>query len=159
MLQTVTMATWTLRLTLLVAVITVTSATIARCPSTEWHRFREMCYWRSNSTLIWNQVRNYCQMNFPGSDMVSIHDLELDAFIAEELLYYDQAWLGLRRASNSSPWTWTDGSDCNYYNFFGGDPAWADETCTLINVGNPGCWTGLSCDHHYHYFVCQIATS
>ena len=149
------MAKWTLRVTLLVAVIAVS---FASWPSAEWHRFREMCYWRSNSTLAWNEARGYCQSNFPGSDMVSIHDPELYAFIGEELLDGRLAWLGLRRASDSSPWVWTDGSDYDYENWYGGSPDWYGETCATVNWGDEGEWTGRGCDDRYS-FACQTATS
>ena len=147
------MRKWTLRLMLLVAAISTTSAA---CFSSEWHRFQDKCYWRSNYSLPWNDVRHVCQERFPGSDMVSIHDLELDAFIAEELMDGTDAWLGLRRTTSSSPWTWTDGSAYDYHNWYGNDPDCRQEECCVgINYVNDGDWTGHHCYFDYN-FVCQM---
>ena len=76
----VTMA-WTLHLTLLAAVITAVSA---NCPGYEWTQFRDMCYWgRSDFTLHWDEVADVCNLIYPGAEMVIIHDIALNTFIAE----------------------------------------------------------------------------
>ena len=150
------MTKWTLRLMLLVAAISTTSAA---CVSLEWHQYRDMCYWRSDFYLNWNDARTVCREIFPGSDMVSIHDIGLDAFIAEELLDGAEAWLGLSRATSSSPWTWTDGSAYDYHNWYQDDPLCSGECCTTINYVNDGDWTGYGCDTYYFPFVCQMDAS
>ena len=144
--------TWIRCLTLAAALTAVT----ATCPSSEWKQFRDFCYWSSDYTLAWEDTRRVCQTMFPGSDLVSIHDLELDAFIAEELLGGTDAWLGLRRSSDSAPWIWTDGTPLNYTNWDGGDPDWYGEGCAIINYGNKGAWTGASCNGIYFEYMCQI---
>ena len=150
------MATWTLRLPVLAAILTAASAT---CPSSQWKQYGDMCYWRSNLTMSWSEVRGVCQTTFTGSDMVSIHDLLLDAFIGEELMGGEEAWLGLHRPFDVSPWTWTDGSAYDYHHWYGGTPDWPGEACAVINYGNDGDWTGFDCYSYERLFMCQIEAS
>ena len=148
-----------LRLPLLAAVITTVAFS---CPSSEWLWYGGMCYWASNATLHWNEVRYTCQSQFPGADMVSIHDIELDAFLAETLLDGTAAWIGLRRVSESEPWLWTDGTTYDYSNWFGRDPeCTVDDCCGLINYvnGNDGSWSGYSCSINNFPYICQIRAS
>ena len=148
---------WTLRLTLLAAVVTAATTT---CPSSEWKQHDSMCYWRSNYTLTWSDARQICPALFPGSGMVSIHDSELNAFIAEDVANGDQAWIGLLRVGDTSPWVWFDGSAYDYSNWFDNDPEWCFyNCCAYINYINEGVWTGLDCYSYYRLFMCQIAAS
>ena len=129
---------WVLRMSLAPAIVTIATAA---CLSSEWKQFRDMCYWRSDYGLTWMDAERACVSTFPGSDMVSIHDLYLDAFIADDLLSGQPAWLGLHRASGSEPWVWTDGSVYNYSRWFGGNPDCISnrfECCATINHGNQG---------------------
>ena len=145
--------TWTLRLTLLAAVVT---AACAGCVSNDWKRFRGMCYWHSNYTLKWDDAKDVCHYQFPGSDMVSIHDLDLNAFIAQNLLDYTETWLGLSRDSSSS-WEWSDGSSFDFNNWYGGDPVYFGAGCATTNWNGLGDWTGHGCSTYQH-FMCQLAT-
>ena len=154
-LLAITMRKWTLRLMFLVAAISTTSAA---CVSAEWHQFRDMCYWRSNFSLQWNDARTVCPGVFPGSDMVSIHDLELDAFIGEELMDGRRAWIGLRRPTSSASWQWIDGSVYDYHNWYDDDPDCSGDCCAAINYVNDGDWIAYTCNH-YFFFICQMDAS
>ena len=149
---------WALRLALAAVTFTVSSAT---CLSSEWMEFRNMCYWKSDYRLTWTDATQVCPSMFPGSNLVSIHDLDLDAFIAEDLLGGMIAWLGLHRDSSSVPWMWTDGSTYNYSHWFGGDPGCPDsyDCCATINFRNDGDWAGIDCFGDYTYFMCQLDAS
>ena len=47
-------------------------------------QFRDMCYWgMSKHTLPWNDAGSQCEWVNPGEEMVTIHDLEQNAFIAK----------------------------------------------------------------------------
>ena len=155
---------WTRRLSLLAAVVTAVSAS---CVDSDWYQYRNTCYWASRYDVqfTWRDARSVCSMMFPGSDMVSIHDLDLDAFIAEDLLHGDEAWLGLYRVNDTAPWLWTDESEYDYHNWFGYDPVCSGdpplptgECCAYINERNEGDWLGWNCDD-YLRFVCQLPVS
>ena len=151
-----------LRLALLAAV--VVAATSTRCPS-QWLLFGDMCYWTSNSTdrRSWTFAKGACQSMYPssGSDMVSVHGIGLDAFLAEELTQGIDTWLGLRRANDSAPWEWTDGTPLDYVNWYGCDPDWTGEGCAIINWYDDGAWTGFDCTMSidYYPFMCQVPAS
>ena len=147
----------TLRVMLLAAAVTAAAAEPDACPSSEWKQYEDMCYWNSNFRLQWDEVSRVCNEMFPGSTMVSIHDLDLNSFIAEDLTNYVETWLGLRRDSSYGSWTWTDGSPFDFNNWYGGDPAWSEEGCAVTNWNGLGDWTGYSCDSHLSTFACQIA--
>ena len=149
----------TLHLTLLAAVIT---AAAASCPSSEWTQFRDICYWgRSDDVVYWYEVAHLCNTIYPGAEMVTIHDIALNAFIAEYIASRDgsrdYAWIGLSRASSSSDWHWTDGSAVNYTVWFANDDDSVGGDCALINYGQWGMWAGFNCDTYHFYFMCQVA--
>ena len=146
---------WTLRLTLLAAVVTATSA---GCPISGWTQYDNMCYWASDYGQSWFDAGHLCS-SFPGADMASVHDVKLDAFIAEDMANGEVTWLGLRRASASAPWVWTDGTTFDYNHWYGGDPdCYQDECCLGINWGNEGDWGGYYCDDEFPV-VCQMNAS
>ena len=149
------------RVILLVAA--AVSAVLAGCPSSDWMRYGEKCYWSSGINVQWKDAKSACQSLFPHSDLVSIHDLGLDAFISEWLLGGTEAWLGLSCTDCSSDppqgCTWTDGSPYDYTNWYGGSANASGECCAFINYGNDGDWTGDGCADDTLYFMCQISAS
>ena len=156
---------WTRHLTLLV-VITATSAS---CLSSEWKEHENMCYWASSPLeLTWTDAQRICPVLFPGADMVSIHGIEQDAFIAEEVADGHRVWIGLHQANDSAPWEWTDGTPIDYTNWYGGDQdcsnrSGSGECCAIINWHNEGAWGGAgggcSDNRNDAPFMCQIAAS
>ena len=75
----------TLRMLLVVAAAVTTAN--AACLSLDWKQYRDKCYWFSNGTeMTWYDANAICPVLFPDAEMVSIHDLDLDAFIGEDLL-------------------------------------------------------------------------
>ena len=147
----------TLRVLLVVAAVTIACAA---CPSPEWKQYGDMCYWRSDHQLSWPAAFAACPTLFPGADLVSIHDLQQDAFIAEELLGGDRAWIGLRCAGDTTPppCAWTDGTPYNYTNWYR-HLTCSVNCCGSINYVNEGDWYGFDCEHDTWYFVCQISVS
>ena len=145
---------FSLRISVLAATI---AAAAANCPTSEWKQYGSMCYWVSDYVLNWHSVDHVCDGTFPGSTSVSIHDLELDAFLANELLDGKVAWLGLRRATTSSSWVWSDGSLYDFSLWYSGQPDNSGESCVLINDHSDsfGTWADRVCDSHY-LFMCQI---
>ena len=142
-----------LRLAMLAA---ATAAAGADCPSEEWHQFRDKCYWVSDFTLNARSVATICDSMWPGAEPVSIHDLDLDAVIAENLLQGQRAWLGLHRADTHAEWTWADRSDMNFTMWHEGQPNASGEICGTINFDKTGFWSDDPCDTFYLLFVCQI---
>ena len=141
---------------LLPLLLAVATATAADCPSPDWQRYRSKCYWRSNYTLNGRSVARVCDAMSPGSKPVSIHDLDLDAFIGEDLMQGERGQMGLHRAYTDEPWTWADGSDMNYTMWYQGEPDRpTGEACGSINWGQMGFWSDESCDTFYTYFMCQ----
>ena len=101
------------------AVLAAAAAAIAaaaddNCPPDGWHQYRDKCYWVSNYTLNGRSVAPVCASMITGAEPVSIHDLDLDAFIAEDLVKGERAWLGLYRADTNADWIWLDGSPLNF---------------------------------------------
>ena len=113
----------------------------------------------SDFILHWRNARLICQTMSPGSDLVSIHDLALDAFIGQVVTEGWSAWLGFHRINDSAQWQWTDGSPNDYRHWFGGTPDWYGESCAAINYINDGDWIGLSCDVDNRYLLCQKAAT
>ena len=95
--------------------------------------------------------------------MISIHDVELNGFISEELTdgYPYGTWLGLRCANGTgSSCTWTDGTPYDYHNWYGSqEPIQCNgqECCALMNCYGDGVWCGFDCDDDYFHFICQIS--
>ena len=152
------------RLTALALALTALSAAAGLCPS-GWKLFGNMCYWSADYVVRWEDVTNICGSILTGADMVSIHDLDLNAFIAQDLLQGREAWLGARRESDSAPFRWTDGSPFDFSLWYGGDPDHDGEACASINwkYANPGDWTGHACDRSDSVvnvtYVCRVAAS
>ena len=142
-------------LSLRLVVLAAASAAAASCPSSDWHQYRDMCYWMSNYTLNGRSVEPVCRSLTPGAESVSIHDLDLNAFIAEDLTRGEWARLGLTRADPNSDWKWNDGSPLNFTIWHEGEPG-ATDVCGSINWRDMGFWSAESCDTHYLPFVCQV---
>ena len=147
-----------LRLALLAVLITTV---FSSCPSADWKQFRDMCYWgRSDDYLLWRDVADVCNSIYPGAEMVTIHDVELNGFIAEEIAGRDgskeYAWLGLSRYNSSSRWAWTDGSAYNFSLWYNNDPDYRGEDCAFTNYVQWGMWVGYDCVSGRFYFMCQM---
>ena len=144
-----------LRMTLVAAAVTAVAA--ATCLSSEWKKYGDMCYWGASFNYTWNDAQIFCPELFPGSDLVSVDGVELDAFLAEQIMNGTEAWLGLYY--NSSAWVWTDGTTSNYTNWYAGSTTCTTGCCATINYHNEGDWIGRKCATDYHPFICQIAAS
>ena len=79
-----------------------------RPPGSAYNGF---CYRLVNNSWPWYVVEDACdQVAAPGARLASVHDLELNAFLAETVTGGGPAWLGLRRAATYAEWTWKDGT-------------------------------------------------
>ena len=107
-------------------------------------------------TLNGRSVATICDQFYPGSQPVSIHHLDLDAFIAENLVHGETAWLGLHRPNTDADWSWLDGSPVNFTMWINGEPNHSGEACVGINWQDTGFWDDSDCDTLYKRFVCQI---
>ena len=140
------MSHWMLRVTLAAAALTIVWGA---CLTAEWKQFRDKCYWMSNYTLTWEDATKICPSIFPGAHLVSVHDIEEDGFVSEEVTGYIHTWLGLHctgcRDYPPSGCTWSDGSAYNYSNWFGNTGRWDGECCAFNNYGNQGACIVLYC--------------
>ena len=141
----------TLRLTLLAAVVT---AAAASCPSPDWLQLRDKCYWGSDFALSWDDADHLCRTIVAGSDLVSIHDDDVNSFVYYTVLDGWVGWLGLTRASTDDPWTWTDGSPFNYSQFREFESSLHAVTGDYYGPA----WAGMVGTDSEH-FVCQIAAT
>ena len=141
-----------LRLVFLSAVL---SAVAAVCPLGGWQLYRDQCYWASSFPIEWRSVANVCSLEFPGARPVSVHDMQLNAFLAEHVLNFTGGWLGLRRKDESHGWKWSDGSPFDWENWEEGQPHGDGERCAYIQEGERGEWRDGDCDISYLRFVCQ----
>ena len=122
-----------------------------------------MCYWgRSNYTLHWYEVEQACGTVYAGAEMVTIHDLDLNTFIAEHIAVNpngtrQHAWLGLHRTDSSSDWKWKDGSEVNFTEWYMNDDDYVGGDCAAINAWEWGMWAGWFCINELRFFMCQIA--
>ena len=153
----VMLSDFTVRLALLSA---GAAAVAADCPGDDWQQFRDKCYWVSDYTLNGRSVASVCRSMVADAEPVSIHDLDLDAFIGENLTKGQRAWLGLHRADTNAAWTWADGSPMNFTMWLDveGEPNHQGEACGSINWHKVGFWSDETCDTFYKLFACQVDT-
>ncbi|KAF0288938.1 C-type lectin BML-1 [Amphibalanus amphitrite] len=144
-------------LTLLFFASSLRPSSAGACPSDDWRPFRDMCYWSSKFSTTWGEAAQFCAEQASGADLVSIHDLDMDAFIGEQLLNETEAWLGLHRAGEGEQWEWSDGSNYDFTMWYENDPDWMGG-CAAINFALMGRWIGLGCEETFP-FMCQIAVS
>ncbi|XP_043202106.1 salivary glue protein Sgs-3-like [Amphibalanus amphitrite] len=140
------------RLTALCAAL---AAAGAACPSPEWQLYRGQCYWFSSFPLEWRSVASVCELQAPGSRPVSVHDVQVNAFLTEQVLQYQSGWLGLRRSDTGRPWVWSDGSVYDWHNWEPLQPHGDGERCALIHEGGTGGWRTADCSLGYYRFICQ----
>ena len=142
-----------LRASVLAVAIAIT-AVAGACPD-GWQQLRDMCYWASDYELNGRTVDRVCNDKVPGATAVSIHDLDVNAFVSENLFNGDIGLIGFYRASASASWVWSDGSVVNFTYWESGQPNDSGEACTRVDGGS-GCWLDGPCDTLYHRFACQI---
>ncbi|KAF0313516.1 Lectin BRA-3 [Amphibalanus amphitrite] len=151
------MMTWTLCLTLVAAAVSVVAG---GCP----FRFKahgDKCYWVSSAVSLYKDAVHECTRLHDGATMITIHDAEENALLAQEVLAHRTSWIGLSRANSSAPWTWVDGSPYDFSLWYMDDPDYVGGDCALINYydGISGLWAGLDCSEKYEYYACQVAAT
>ena len=145
----------TLTITLL-AVFSSPSA--AACPSPAWTQaYNGFCYLLVNNTWPWYVAETSCdQVAAPGARLVSVHDVQLNAFLAETVAGGGSAWLGARRATTYAEWAWTDGTPFDFSYWYAGEPSGGGELCAVANCGRVGEWCARSCHDFDCVFICEI---
>ena len=142
------------RLTVLFVTITAINAT---CPFPDWVTYQGKCYHAEEFTLPWDTVANVCDLAFPGSQPVSIHDLVQNSFLYENVADgLHSYWLGLHRADTNELWTWTDGSPFNFSKWAADQPEGDGERCGHFWYEHEGDWGARDCASDRAYFMCQI---
>ena len=137
---------------LAVATVAVTAAS-ASCP-TDFQLDRGNCYWEAPFGVDWQSGELTCYTKFPGSHMVSIHDILENAFVFETMATYS-TWTGLRRIHTDSDWYWTDGTPANWTNWCDGQPAGDGERFAWLSGASNGCWSTSSVTG-YTNVVCKL---
>ncbi|KAF0301001.1 Collectin-12 [Amphibalanus amphitrite] len=127
----------------------------AVCPSPQWLLYRDQCYWASPFPLEWRSVASVCELQAPGSRHVSVHDLQVAAFVAEQVLNGTGGWLGLRRPNESAGWQWSDGTPYDWHDWAAGQPRGDGERCAYLQRGGTDGWRDGDCIVSYLRFVCQ----
>ena len=136
----------------------VAALTHAACPSAEWKSFRGKCYYKSNFHICGWSIDNVCTFGFPGSRAVSVHDLDLNTFLAHDMMNGVGAWMGLHRKSGDSHFEWMDGTPLDW-TYWASTPTGTDERCANINyVGTTGQWGSIDCDTP-GFFLCEVDES
>jgi len=131
----------------------ITTPPPAPCPE-DWTQYRDFCYWLSSTEVPYAEVAQACQDLHPDAGPISIHDSELNSFLAS-LRHGDAPWIGLSRTTDEgSDWRWEDGSDVDYLPWYPDEPAYG-ERCAYIGSYGTEQWGGLTCDHE-DPFWCQL---
>ena len=125
------------------------------CPSGDWQLLDDMCYWMSDFSTTWAEAAEFCASELPGGGLASVHDLDTDAFIGEQVLNETQAWIGLRR-NDEGHWQWSDGTPYDFSLWYDDEDDWVGGCATINNLALMGRWVGYSCDTSVQ-FVCQTA--
>ena len=143
-----------LRLSVLCAALATTTG---ECPFPDWVPYEGICYWVSDFTVTWDAVADVCNLAFPGSQPVSIHDLVQNAYVYENAGDgFDAYWLGLHRANAGANWTWVDGSPFDFSKWGPDQPSGDGEMCGKYGAGYEGDWYTDNCSSAHKLFMCQI---
>ena len=142
----------------LLLLLAAASVSKASCPE-DWQEFRDKCYKRAEYHWSWHDAQDGCELLHTGATLASAHNLDQNAFLAEDVAQYAVAWLGLRQADTSSNWTWTDGSSFDFEYWLPPDEPTGDgERCGLVNCYVNGMWCARPCDGgiYEENFMCQL---
>ena len=105
--------------------------------------------------VTWAQAHNNC--TGMGGELVSVHSLEENKFIHNELVYrYEtNAWIGFNRLNTVDGHEWSDNSTVDFAHWAYGEPndAEGSESCTSIYTSS-GEWNDEQCGNR-HGFVCK----
>ena len=143
---------------LLLALCVTAGLANAGCPSDDWKPFGDKCYLRSTFSIEGVSVDDVCNFGFPGARAVSIHDLETNTFLAQELMQGSSAWIGLQRQEGEGDFSWTDGSPLDWTYWYR-EPEGTDQLCGSINYNhNTGQWGSLDCAIR-DPFICELNAS
>ena len=142
----------------LVLLLAAASASEAACPD-DWTGYGSKCYKLVDTQMTWQDAEAACGLIYTGSTLASAHDVEQNAFLAETVAEYNVVWLGLRRATTTGSWIWTDGSNYDFSYWYPPDQPIGDgERCLEMNCYFAGMWCSWPCNNgnNERYFICQI---
>jgi len=107
------------------------------CPD-QWSVFNGTCYvYNATNRVYYSSLESTCRGLHPSATGASIHSAEENAFLASLQTGTYGFWIGLHRASSSYDWSWSDGSDFNYENWYSSEPGSSD-TYTYIDADSYG---------------------
>ena len=95
---------------------------VGRCSSLKWKEFQGACYLRSDDKLKFFDNVALCQSL--EASVVSIHNQEENEFVLQQFCCdpYDMylPYIGVRRETLESNWTWHDGTALDFSDFYPG---------------------------------------
>eukprot|EP00057_Strongylocentrotus_purpuratus_P023236 XP_011677710.1 PREDICTED: C-type lectin mannose-binding isoform-like [Strongylocentrotus purpuratus] len=139
---------------------------IAKCPDASWTPFQGNCYKyfdnKANFTQAMSACRNLTNGQSCHADLVSIHSVEEQEFIAS--LCHEQSpcngewyWIGLYQPDPNGPFLWSDGTPVNYTAWKSKEPNNANnnEDCAHLFRLPSLFWNDRNCWHEM-FFICKL---
>ena len=94
----------------LLLLLAVSSLSSAGCPE-GWQEYRDKCYKYVDIAMSWHDAGHLCDVIYPGATLASVHDVEMNAYLARTVADYNHVWIGMRRPDTNGSWYWSDGVD------------------------------------------------
>ncbi|XP_048584634.1 uncharacterized protein LOC5519916 isoform X2 [Nematostella vectensis] len=131
------------------------------CP-TFWRRYETnddiFCLRSIPEFLTWQQARDKCATF--GADLASIGTISENMFINNGMRICGFTWLGLKKNSNESDFTWSDGTPVGYKGWAGDEQYYeVDEQMikqqNCVAASRTGEWRPFHCENKF-YSICQM---
>uniref|UniRef100_A0A8C6WBF3 CD302 antigen n=1 Tax=Nannospalax galili TaxID=1026970 RepID=A0A8C6WBF3_NANGA len=136
--------------TLLLALLSLATATVSDCPSPIWVQFKDSCYIFLQQTIkveSIEDVRSQCTDH--GADMISIHNEEENAFILDTLQNQwkgpDDVLLGMFYDTDDASFKWFDNSNMTFDKWADQDGEDLVDTCGFLYT-KTGDWRKGNCE-------------
>jgi len=116
----------------------------------------DMCYKLISTKKSANDAEAHCKSLSAEASLVSIHDSETNTFL-NSLANGKNIWIGgIRVKDDENIWTWTDGSEWDFDNWYGPEPnnAGGNENFVMMNHQDKTTWNDED-EHRKLAFICQ----
>merc|ERR1711973_589041 len=116
----------------------------------------DMCYKLISTKKSANDAEAHCKSLSAEASLVSIHDSETNTFL-NSLANGKNIWIGgIRVKDDENIWTWTDGSEWDFDNWYGPEPnnAGGNENFVMMNHQDKTTWNDED-EHRKLEFICQ----
>merc|ERR1719228_3127178 len=116
----------------------------------------DMCYKLISTKKSANEAEAHCKSLSSEASLVSIHDSETNTFL-NSLANGKRIWIGgIRVKDDENIWTWTDGSEWDFDNWYGREPnnAGGNENFVMMNHQDKTTWNDED-EHRKLEFICQ----